>query len=426
MPDHLHYYQYNCVVQSGYSTPSSSSYYQHEIGHDLVHQYDSYEPHLYESSRTNTIPELNKYETETVDAQVQPFNVYPFACPSNYEENKHCKIFHMHTKTMRDDQPPEEILSSTLKPRQENENRFHSLWIDLEPSDIIARVLHQLSYLLAPHQYSTQTILIQTVLDMLTLVILIYLLNRWLQFDVLGNSQGLSSDYFLENGGVQGKKRFRRKSRAKKPTLNWTEGHDNQSDTGSITPLSSSSCRQSISSQEGRSSSIYSSRASSPSNKSDSDPDSSDSSIGDELSSFDTSSFSFSEEDITDLENLNVYRNESNIIENFEEKEKSVPREIIFDDIEPSNESGKRDRIQAFDCLDRTTRDSSQSNQEAESISTDDSICKERHYENDLSDLSWFTDHYPAKAHKNTFLNPYSQRQKKSLRFYLLKPNVFI
>ena len=416
MPDHLHYQQYNCVVQSGYSTLSSPSYYQHEIRHDHVHQYDSYEPHLYDSSRTNTIPELNKYETETVDAQVQPFNVYPFACPSDYEENKHCKIFHMHTKTMRDDQPPEEILSSTLKPRQENENRFHSLWIDLEPSDIIASVLHQLNYLLAPHQYSTQTILIQTVVDMLTLVILIYLLNRWLQFDVLGNSQGLNSDCFLENGGVQGKKRFRRKSRAQKPTLNWTESHNNRSDTGSITPLSSSSYRQSISSQEGRSSSIYSSRASNPSNKSDSDPDSSDLSIADELSSFDTSSFSFSEEDITDLENLNVYCNESNIIENFEEK--VVPTEIIFDDIEPSNGSGERDRIQAFDSLDRTTRDSSQSNEEAESISSDDSICKESHYENDLSDLSWFTDHYPAKQHKKTFLNPYSQRQKKCLRFY--------
>ena len=123
---------------------------------------------------------------------------------------------------------------------------------------------------------------------------------------------------------------------------------------------------------------------------------------------------------------MNVYCNESNIIENFEEKEKAVPTEIIFDDIEPSNGSGKPDRIQASGCFDRTTRDSSQSNEEAESISTDDSICKERHCEKDLSDLSWFTEHYPAKSHKNTFANPYSQRQKKSLRFYLLKPNIFI
>ena len=428
MQEGTHYLLYHCIVESGYTSQVSTFLdNQHEDQDDFIHAYPKNEQNS-DYFKGNAFVELDKYSTECSNSQLQRF-LLQYRYTGNQQGNDYSQFLLMCPDKMHNEELPEEILPATLSPQTANINTDYDIQTLPNIFNLFDHVLLQPDTLLPSYLYDPNQSLIQATIDMLTLVIFIILLKRWLQFDVLGAANGGNSDLFLENGGSRGVARYRQRRRNKEPSkLRWENNGKAWTENSDICQprLPSSSNRSSVPDARNRSCSSYSSR-SSIFDENNSNPETIEISISDESLFVASSSFSLTEEDdITNTENDESDSDQSSL--NFYAEEKVDSAQIKHTQsakycsgeicqsqcLSQSSASNHRENY-----LLKDTNEPHTDNDEIDLISTNGSLDDEYDKDYDISELSWFVERYPTMEKKQPLPKHYSKRQSKTCRFFL-------
>ena len=439
MQEDTHYLYYHCIVESGYTTPISSISQQHkEDGQDPVYHYAQNEPSSTDFSFT-TLLKFDQSSTERSGPKFPRFNSQYLVSNELNQGSEYLQPYTIRAETMLNEQRPEEIFPTTLSPTRDAKETHRIYDFGTYP-DIFSTIncaLQQLNIVVASNQYNTQESLIRTAIDMLTLVIFIVLLRRWIQFDVLGSASGGASDIFLDNGGTHGAARFRRRTRTQQiPRLRWVYPNENcneNSDTSSSSLLSSSSRRSCHIHQSERSSSSSSSTSYSFGDENNFEGDTLEISISDEISSFVTSSsFSLTEEDDkTDVGDNGSDGDCSSISGNVDEKfgvtidnERIIPCQSS-DKISPTpNNTDKEKYLCGGNSFSNIKSKSNISKEKIDAISSGSSYDDENEEDYAISEFSWFAEHYPDWTPIYNSSQQMSKSNKKDRRFHAFEHTI--
>ena len=413
MQEDTHYLFYHNIVESGYSTQVATfSYGQHEDKHDFTELYPQNEQQS-EYYTGKTFLASGDISAEISSLQSSKFNIPAHKSNKNNAEFDYLHRFSMYTERMQKENSPEEALPATIDIIESSREITHEKQARNDILNTILLGVEELNILLSSDQYNTYQSFVQAIVDMLTLVIFIVLLRRWLQFDVLGTTNGAASDIFLESGGSAGA-RCRRKTRIQERSKFQLECRENrcqeQSDARSIEKLSSSSSRSRVHGIDKRSTSNYTSRSSIFDDDSNLDTDSFEISISDEISSFITSSsLSCTDEDITDVDDDELDGDCNLIIRNVKEVNTDIHKPDVGHIIQLPTDN-KASIHSNFS--EKSNRIPSKNNQDTDLLSCTSSYDEENDDEYTISELSWFIEHYQQGLNLSS---PHKHADKKDI-----------
>ena len=400
MQEDTHYFVYHNIVESGYITQATTfSNAQHEDEQDFTDWYPQNDQHSeYYTSKTF----LN---SEDIFAKISSPQSSKLSLPAHKSNKNNAEFgylhrFHMYTEATPNENSPEETLPATINLIESSRDTTHER---KARSDILNTILfgvEELNILLNSDQYNAYQSVIQAIIDMLTLVIFIVLLRRWLQFDVLGTTNGAASDLFLESGGSAGA-RCRRKTRVQEHSRLEIECRKNvcreQSEARSIAKSASSSSRSLVHCIDKRSTSNYTSRSSIFDDDSILNTDSVEISISDEISSIITSSsLSCTDEDITDVDDDELDGDYNLIIGNVDEINTNILKHDVGDIIPLPTDN--KAPLYYDNFSEENDRIPSKNNEETDLLCCTSSYDEENDDEYTVSELSWFIEHYQKGA----------------------------
>ena len=424
MQEDTHYHNYHFTVESGYTTALSNICRQNIDGDQDSIFHCPQDEHSSEN-RFCYVPILGPSQLPA-RSYASKLSVVDSQYPTSSEfdqETGYIQSFAIRSETMLEEELPDKVFSATLD-RGELKDNYNNNNVLSKVFQTIDYVLQHVNNLPLSYQREEYKNCILLLIDMLTLVMFVVFLKRWLQFDVFGRSSGGASDMFLDSGGFVGASRCRRRRRSHQtPRINWVfpDYSSNEESNASCSPPDSPLSRNSRPQRE---------------NNGSDTSDSDDSCLFDDENKFegDTIEISISSDEISSLitsSSFSLTESEAETEDNINEKDgnySSISSNVnVRAKIAFANNSPGRTQVIALSEINSNRVDSQNItnlrlnsycnsnnqlafNEEPLILDNIDSIHEDNEDDDTSSEFSWFNEHYP-----DWFENQSSQQFSRSV-----------
>ena len=391
MKEDNHYNRYHSIIERGYDSEFENSNENIEDRHNFLY------PNVHNDRYSKYFSYDQKFEADHffVEDSTSQNLQFRYKFPNFKEPNEgshYIQEFSKYSAEVQNEKSANTLFSTPLTATTTVQENVQEISCLTNIFSAITNFLHKSKVLLQYGFNDAQKTTLDIIIDMLTLVIFIVLLKRWIQFDVLGHSERKTKTCALDKDIThrQSRNHHKKKQHSK---LEFDSGLNKSLEFINAPHLSSSN--QSSSSQnikdEFRSASV--SELSIFDDDSSFDSDSIEISISDEISSIFTSSLSsndtFDETDNEELE-INEYNTNCNTIRN--SNLCSIKESDLFLPTQKELHQLPRRRTDSSHSGQGHFSENCNDNEELEVISS--SINSE---DDQSSECSWFNEYYPKE-----------------------------
>ena len=406
MKDDTHYITYNNIVEKGYDSEFETSLEYDEDKNNFLY------PHIHNDQFSkpfsyDQVYQADKSSIETSTSQNLHFKLISQRLKKSNEDIYYQQKFAGYSEGWHDEKYSEKILSATLTSTAPLEENGSEVLTCEKILCSLANTFQTIKHFFSSEFDNIEKTSAAIIIDMLTLVVFIVLLKRWLQFDVLGHDKERNCEWFLRESSSHRKSRYNSR---KKPNLDIEyELKLNNSkellNCNQHSRFTISSNHQLIKAE---------SRSNSISQSSDYDEESLfeitnslEISITDEVSSLCSSSLSLddkddlidSEESYTDNENDDTYKDSSQMkFYNNQESDRFIRSENKSRHSERSINNSSNSGLAHFS----ENNEGVSGTDKEENVITSSSNCEN----DDSSECSWFNEYYPKERRCLPLLNP--------------------
>ena len=419
MKEDTHYITYHNIVEKGYDTEFETSYDNNEDKHKFSYPYS----HIGQNSKLFPYYQVNEAdETSAGDSILRNLHLSSGSQKLKRfnEESDYPLHLTVYNEELQNEKSSEKMLSTTLTSSSSHEENIPEIDTYTGILSTITFIFQKLYIILSSCFRDIQQSSFGVIVDMLTLVIFIVLLKRWLQFDVFGNNKGTTSELMSDDEGSHHKLRYRRKKRIKQTFKLEFEAQRQScqmfSDTSPISRSSKSSTRSTSQVSKEKFSSSYISR-SSVFDDSSINSDVLEISISDDISSVVTSSFSSNDmHDDTDCEASELVEDETYLTCN--DNDMQTPCKLRkLESFLPNKEKPylSQNHITSSPHLEylsekvylseKSGNESIVNNEEIDLLNSNSGIDDDENDES--SECSWFTEYYPKSKQSLTVPQQY-------------------